>query len=206
MPAHDGIESLTCSTPAEFERLARHLREHRDGPVTKLSVLASFSAQFMLPYLIVATHRSGVPVEPWFGPFNQFEQLVLDPASELWRNAPDVIWLAPRLEDLEPDLPSQFHHIGSDATRERLTEVVRRLTGLARAVRTRSQATLFVSNLCVPELNTVYVFGASDPSSLKHMIVDANRQLARNVAEVSDAWILDYEGAVSDCGAARWTE
>ena len=206
MPGQNTVESLACSTPAEFERLARRLREHGAAPATKLSVLASFSAQFMSSYLVVASHRSGVPVEPWFGPFNQFEQLVLDPRSELWRNAPDVVWLAPRLEDLEPDLLAQFAHIGAEATRERLAGVVQRLSELASAVRNQSRATLFVSNFCLPQLNTFYVLGASEPSGLKYLIHEANLQLARYLAGLPDAWILDYEGAVGDCGATRWTD
>jgi FkbH-like protein len=206
MPGQDTVDPLACSTPAEFERLARRLREHGAAPATKLSVLASFSAHFMSSYLVVASHRSGVPVEPWFGPFNQFEQVVLDPRSELWLNAPDVVWLAPRLEDLQPDLLAQFCQIGAEAARERLASVVRRLSELASAVRNRSQATLFVSNLCLPQLNTFYVLGASEPSGLKYLIHEANLQLAHYVAGLPDAWILDYEGAVSDCGAARWTD
>jgi FkbH-like protein len=206
MPREQTIDSFTCSTPAEFERLARRLRAQCQQPVTRLSVLASFSAQFMSAYLVVASHRSGVPVEPWFGPFNQFEQLVLEPQSELWRTAPDVIWLAPRLEDLEPDLLVRFYQTGADAARERLTEIVRRVTGLARAVRGRSHATLFISNFCLPHLHTSDVLGASEPFSLKYLIADANRQLAQNVAELSDTWILDYEATVTECGAARWSD
>ena len=195
-----------CSTPAEFERLARELRRERDQPVTKLSVLASFSAQFLSSYLVVASYRSGVPVEPWFGAFNQFEQLVFDPASDLWRPAPDVLWLAARLEDVEPELLERFYESGPDAARQRLTQLVQRVTGLARAVRKQSQATLFVSNFCLPQLNSSHVFGASEWSGLKHLIGDANRELAQNVTALSDAWILDYDGVVSDCGAARWSD
>ena len=206
MPRQGTNRSAGCSTPAEFERLARELRHQPDRPVAKLSVLASFSAQFMASYLVVASHRSGVPVEPWFGAFNQFEQLVFNPTSDLWGGAPDVIWLAARLEDVEPGLLERFYESGPDATRERLTQLVQRLTGLARAVRNQSRATLFVSNFCLPQLNSAHVFGASEPSGLKHLIVDANRELARNVAALSDAWILDYDGIVNDCGAVRWSD
>jgi FkbH-like protein len=197
---------FACSTPAEFERIARQLRHERPGSTTKLAVLASFSIQFIAPYLVVASHRSGVPVDPWFGPFNQFEQLVLDAQSELWRNAPEVIWLAPRLEDADPDLASHFHQLGPQSAQERLAEFVQRVTGLAGAVRSRSEATLFVSNLCLPQLHSMHIFGASEPSGLKHLIGDANRQLAQNMGALTDTWILDYDGIVTECGTTRWTD
>src|SRR5688572_9563752 len=167
------IEAFHCSTPAEFERLARHLREQPREPATKLAVLASFLASFIAPYLVVASHRSGVPVEPWFGPFNQFEQLVLDDASDLWRYEPDVIWLAARLEDVEPDLLAQLFEIGPEAGQQRLEALVRRMVGLARQIRRHSRATLFVSNFCLPQVNAAYVLDASDPSGMKYLITEA---------------------------------
>jgi FkbH-like protein len=193
-------------TPAEFERLARRLREQAGESATKLAVLASFSAQFMAPYLVVAGHRSGVPMEPWFGPFNQFEQLVLDSESDLWRNRPDVIWLTPRLEDLEPDLLPHFYQLGPRSVRDRLGALVQRVIGLARRIRVDSRATVFVSNFCLPQLSTVYVLGASEPSGLRHLIAEVNRQLAQELSGITDAWLLDYEGAVMECGATRWVD
>ena len=193
-------------TPAEFERLARRLRKQNGESVTKLAVLASFSAEFMAPYLVVAGHRSGVPIEPWFGPFNQFEQLVLDSASDLWRNRPDVIWLAPRLEDVEPDLLPEFYQVGPQTARDRLSALVQRVIGLVRRIRAESGATVFLSNFCLPQLSTVYVLGASEPSGLKHLIAEANRQLAQDLGGIIDAWLLDYEGAVMECGATRWVD
>lgn len=199
-------ESLVSLNPAQAERLARELRQRHGNPATTLAVLASFSAQLMAPYLVVASHRSGVPVEPWFGPFNQFEQLVLDTESALWRISPEVVWLAARLEDAEPDLLWEFHRMGPARAQERLVALASRLTGLAGEIRTRSRAMVLISNFCLPRLSAAEVFGASEPTSLKYLIADANRQLAHDVAALTDTWILDYEGTVTDCGATRWSD
>jgi FkbH-like protein len=172
----------------------------------KLGVLASFSAQFLDPYLVVASHRSGVPVAPWFGPLNQFEQLVLDRQSQLWQAAPEVIWLAMRLEDVEPDLLAEFHQMGSERARERIGAVADRLIALARKAREQTSATLFVSNFCLPRLASADPFSASDPNGLKYIICAANQRLAEALAQVADAWILDYDGAVTDTGADHWED
>jgi FkbH-like protein len=172
----------------------------------KLGVLASFSAQFLDSYLVVASHRSGVPVAPWFGPCSQFEQLVLDRQSQLWQVAPEVIWFAVRLEDVEPDLLAEFPQMGPERARERIGAVADRLTELARKSREQTSVTLFISNFCLPRLASADPFSASDPNGLKHIIHAANQHLADALAQVPDAWIFDYEGVVSDAGGEKWKD
>jgi FkbH-like protein len=197
---------VSCSTPAEYERVARDLRRTPDSRSLKLGVLASFSAQFLDSYLTVNSHRYGVPVIPWFGPFNLFEQLVLDPTAELWRSGPDVIWLAMRLEDVEPDLLAEFRQAGSETARRRIGRIIDRVVGLAGECRRRSGATLFVSNMSLPRLASADPFSASDPDGLKHIVHAANQRFASELAQVPDAWVLDYDGVASDVGTDRWED
>src|SRR5207249_239115 len=87
--------------PADYHRLAREIEAGDAGQFQRLAVLSTFTAELLRPFLIVECQRLGCPVRPWFGPFQQLEQMVLDAASRLWQEAPDVLWIALRLEDVD---------------------------------------------------------------------------------------------------------
>ena len=92
----------------------------------------TFTADFLKPFLVVEAERLDCPLRPWFGPFGQLEQLVLDDRFDLWQQAPDVLWIAVRLEDVDRHLIHESTAIGPEATRQRLDAIGSRVVGLAR--------------------------------------------------------------------------
>ncbi len=191
--------------PAEYLRTAREI-EATGQPVCRLGVVATFTADLLRPFLIVESHRLDCQVRPWFGAFGQLEQLVLDSGSPLWQQAPDVLWIALRLEDVERHLVHERHAIGPAATAARLAALRERLVNLARAARAHHGASILVSNLAENASHDTHLFDASDPDGFVHLLADCNRQLARDLAEITDAHVFDYAGVVADFGAQRWTD
>jgi len=63
--------------PGEYLRLAREY-EQQQSYARSIAVLSTFTTELLRPYLIVESHRLGVPLRPWFAPINQIELLVLD--------------------------------------------------------------------------------------------------------------------------------
>jgi len=68
----------------------------------RVGLLATYTVDPLVPYLGVATHDAGLPVEPRVGPFNQVVQQCVDDAGDMAAWRPDVLVVAPRLEEL-PD-------------------------------------------------------------------------------------------------------
>jgi FkbH-like protein len=192
--------------PSEYLSAARQLAAQQGDDAHTLGVLSTFTAELMRPFLIVESHRLGCPLRPWFGPFGQLEQLVLDPASELWKQEPDVIWIAARLEDLDRHLVHESPAIGVEATRARLESLRVRLVNLVRAARQRHRASILVSNFALPTAHDLNVFDASDPDGFVHLVAECNRQLARDLVQIADAHVFDYAGTVARAGAERWTD
>src|SRR5262249_16630461 len=49
----------------------------------RVGILASFMANFVRPFLVLEAETLGLALSPWFAPFGQFEQMVLDASSPL---------------------------------------------------------------------------------------------------------------------------
>jgi non-ribosomal peptide synthase protein (TIGR01720 family) len=97
-----------------WQKLAR---QSRDTDL-RVALLASFTVDPLVPYLGNALTGDGFTPELWVGPFNQIERQCLDDASETAKFAPQVLVVAPRLEELwsgKPlplDVPHQEYEAG----------------------------------------------------------------------------------------------
>jgi FkbH-like protein len=192
--------------PAEYLRKAREIEASWGEGVARLGVISTFTAELLRPFLIVECERLNYSVRPWFGPFGQLEQLVLDERSALWQHAPDVLWIALRIEDVDRHLVHERPAIGAAATHARLSAIRERLVGLAQAARAKTRASILVSNLAQAEGHDTHAFDASDPDGFVHLVNDCNRQLARDLAQIPDAHVFDYAGTVAATGAKLWTD
>ncbi|MBI3837580.1 MAG: HAD-IIIC family phosphatase [Planctomycetia bacterium] len=192
--------------PAEYLRLAREIEASPVEGAAKLAVLSTFTAELLRPFLVVECQRLNCPVRPWFGPFGQLEQQVLDDRSPLAQQSPDVLWLALRLEDMDRHLVHESPAIGPAATRQRLDAIRERLVGLARSARAKYRASILAANLAASASHDTNVFDANDPDGFVHLLAECNRQLARDLAQIPDAHVFDYAGTVAAAGAERWTD
>src|SRR4029079_2896381 len=109
--------------PAEYLKRARELEAAWAGGVATLGVISTFTAELLRPFVIVESEQLGCPLRPWFAPFGQLEQLVLDDDSPLWRQNPDVLWIAVRLDDVERHLAYESPAIGPATTQARLDAI-----------------------------------------------------------------------------------
>lgn len=192
--------------PAEYLRAARQIEADPSVRPRTLGVLSTFTAELMRPYLVVESHELGNPLRPWFGPFGQLEQLALDPSSALWQQSPDVLWIALRLEDVDRSLVHEFAEIGPAAAQARLDAIRARLVALAAAARKQTTGPILLSNLAQHAGHALNVFDASDPDGFVHLLAECNRQLARDLLQIADAHVFDYQGVVARSGGAAWND
>ena len=145
-------------------------------------MLSSFSAEFLSPYILVESDKIGCLLRPWFGPFGQFEQMVLDDGSPLWSEKPDVIWIALRIVDVDRRLLDEYPALRPEEAMARVASLRDRVVVLARAARERFKGPILVSNLTVLDQGPIDVFDASDPAGAIHVIAEQNKGLAAELA------------------------
>ena len=185
------------SKPAEYLKRAREIEATWGEGVAALGVISTFTAELLRPFVIVESEQLGCPARPWFAPFGQLEQLVLDDDSALWRQNPDVLWIALRLDDVERHLAHECAAVGPAATQARLYAIRARVVALAQAARAKHRAAILVSNFAAPPASAGNLFDASDPDGLVHLVADCNRQLARDLAQILGVHVFDYAGLAS---------
>jgi FkbH-like protein len=178
-------------TPASYLQAARRVQAGELPGLRDLrvAILSTVSTQLLQPFLIVEGARWGLRIAPWFAPFGQLEEQILDGSSPLYGSDPEVVFVFARLEELDPEFDGQ--------AAERLRNLLPRL-------RSHTSALLCVANFPPPERPVAGIGDAMLESSEAMRVQQANAALAAACREVPGAFVFDYARVVLEYGLAGW--
>ncbi len=213
MPGHHAVAlSLEAAlqdlkpTPASYLSTARQIAASAwEGLLPlRVSVLSSFTAEILRPYLIVEGARRGLGVDLAFCPFNQIEQQAFNPDSELYQSQPEVIMVALEFADVAPDLIWRYPALSTQEIEAALTTLEGRLKPLLEQLRRQSPATLLIFNFALPPIAAV---GLADPGlelPQSSAVARANEALANLCRSLTDVFVVDYARLTTVCGLSQW--
>src|SRR5262245_11158646 len=101
-----GLLTKLKPNPASYLSITRELEAYSGNDLrpVRVSILSSFTAEVLYPYIVAEGARRGMRVSLHFCPFNQVETETLNPSSGLYNSEPEVIVVALRLEDIASNL------------------------------------------------------------------------------------------------------
>jgi FkbH-like protein len=179
------------------EAVAR--RNAQAGPAprrtARVALLGSYTTAQLTPMLWLAARRFGVELEVFEGGYCQYRQQILDPESETYRFAPDLIVLAVHAGELE--LPAHSARPEEDVAAE-----VQKWQGLWRVVGDRADATVIQHLFALPPEAPFGHLGATLPGTFAAMGATVNQELARSASE--QVAVVDCERLAALVGKREW--
>lgn len=168
----------------------------------RVSFLASFTAEPLRPYVVVEATPFGLKTELWFGPFNQFEQQILDARSGAYSAPPDVVVLALRIEEASPAIAGGA--IDESVAEQELASLRERIEGMVNGVRARTTAPILIWNFADPYLVGAGLADAISPTPQIEVIQKANAMLAELARSSPGVHIFDARRLAVELGRAHW--
>ena len=192
--------------PASYLSAARQIASESGDELrqVRVSILSSFTAEVLRPYLVVEGALRGLRIVPHFCPFNQVEIQALTPTSELYQSQPDVIVVALRLEEIAPNLVSRYVGLSPADVEVELANLQERLQGLLNGIRQQSTATILLWNFAMPVILDAGIADAGLKTPQRAAIDRANAAVAAACHPHAAAHVFDYAGLVAAYGQARW--
>jgi FkbH-like protein len=192
--------------PAAYAEAARDLRANGDGlEALKVSLLASFTIDPLVPYLVVEAARSGFAVNVQVGGFNNVIQELINPAGACLKSRPDIVYCARHLEDVSPAFAWEFLTSGEADIEAEIDRIVSDLSASLSAFRQYSTAAVVLHNFSAP-LTPGCICDAATRWRHTEAIRRLNQRMAATAASVAEVFVLDYDCLVAEVGARNWQD
>ncbi len=190
-----------------LDELAGELPSAKPNQALKVALLGNATLNHLRSYLKVELYRAGLRPDIRLGSFGQYAQEILDPQSDLYSFAPDVLILTIHPSQLFPKL----HHFPLDMSiEERRAETDTGLETLERLIATftqQSPAMVLAHNMVVPQHLALNTLDLRDELGQTQMFAEINMRLAEMArGSFKNVYIVDEDRIQSRSGKAHATD
>lgn len=173
-----------------------------DEKKIKVALLSSFTIDPLGTYIDIESRLAGLCPEIYIGPFNQYQQEILDENSKLYAFKPDVVILAVQAESLLGDsFYSEF--VKSSETEQYQTEIIDRFKKLLSLLTSRTNALVLMNNFIVPSFTPFGILDNKVDMGFKSFFYGLNQRLTDLYRKSNQVYVVDLEGVASKHGKSR---
>lgn len=177
-----------------------------DSPLrpVRLKVLRSYTVEPIIPWLRAEALLHDLNLDVDVGGFGSFAHEILADNSELYQEQYDVMLLATQTRDWSAALWSQFADLDPEKVFEERDRVLRDIETLIAAVRSRTTATLLVTNFDQPAVPCLGLADRQAECGQIEVLTEMNRRLAAIVRRSPAVHLIDYDGLTARFGRKEW--
>ena len=170
------------------------------GKKIRIGILCSFTMNGLEETMQVKSAEKNIDCITYVGGYNQYNQEILNPESNLYKFSPDITFL---LIDTRNILGDLFHLPYSGSTSERKSFVEKKLKeiqNLANTFTSRTKSKLVIANFGIPTYSSHGIIETKIEYGFHQMIEDLNRGLINFFANFDSIYVYDFNGFVSRYG------
>jgi FkbH-like protein len=168
----------------------------------RIALLSSFTIGGIRETLLVKCASNGISPLFFVGPYNQYNQEILNKSSELYHFNPDLVVL---LLDTRSVSGERFFQINSDVSEEELhawasSTVKSVLSLVAQLEQNAPKAKIIVNNLEIPTYSSLGLIEGKQKYSFRRSIEEVNFGLAEAFRSDPRCFVFDYDNFSSKVG------
>jgi FkbH-like protein len=172
----------------------------------RIALLSSFTIEPLMPFLKVRCYQAGLKPEIFVGPYNQYQQEILQENSRLYQFNPEVVILFVRLEEICPELIDSFLELSPQRIEEDVAGIINNLRQLIAVFRRKSKSYLIIHNFLRPYPPAYGIADCQMEYGQSSVFARLNGELAKVVCEFKDVFVFDYDLLVSEHGRSNWLD
>ncbi|MBE9076500.1 HAD family hydrolase [Romeria aff. gracilis LEGE 07310] len=171
-------------------------------PSIRLAILASATADHLIPSIRVAALRRGLIADLYLAPYGQYRQEILNPASALYQFAPDAVLLALNAAEAGIHLPLGA---GENELQDRIAARVEEWAGLWEVITGQLQAVTLHQTMVVPVEQVFGQYDALVPASPANILTQLNQRLRSHAARHKTT-LIEIDRLASAVGKQSWCD
>ena len=194
-------------TPANYAKRFLEVKNHSDQLESiSIAFLTSYTAEVLNPYISVELSKYRYYADNYFAPFNQFEQEVLNQKSNLYLKNPEVVILHNMIEDMYPDMISNFSKYNDSEIELIAQQLLDRYKAILETLRKQTKASIIVINFSLLNSTEDSSLYSTIHQRKDQFIQQVNKELLVLSNGISDCFNLDYMGVVLKLGVQKWID
>jgi len=170
----------------------------------KVALLSSFTIDPLSMYIDIKSRLVGLYPEIYIGPFNQYQQEILDDSSKLYAFNPDVIILSVQAESLlGGDFYSEFANLSKGKKERHQVEIVHQFENVISELTSRTNALVLVNNFMVPSFSVLGTLDNKTDMGFRAFFRGLNKIVTDLYRESKQVYVVDLENVASKHGKSR---
>ena len=165
-----------------------------------VAILSSFTINGLEESIRVKCSEKNVACTTYVSGYNQYNQDILNPDSELYKFSPDISFL---ILDTRSILRDLFYTPYSDSDvyrKEFIDKQANELLDLAKTFTKRSNSKLIITNFSIPTYSPYGIYETKQEYGFQDMVIDLNSKLSRAVFSEPSIYIYDFNAFVARYG------
>ncbi|NHJ46850.1 MAG: HAD-IIIC family phosphatase [Asgard group archaeon] len=192
--AHKKIQKL------DFSKL-----EIDDNQKIKVALLSSFTVDSLKPFIDVDCRIEGLFPEIYVGPFNRFQEEVINKKSDLYAFNPEIIYFFVQLETLLPDeFKIKFAKISTKDLEEEITRILDLVKNLLITLSENTNSIIVFSNFVVPTFSPLGMLDNKREVGLKRFYKTINLKLEEEYRDSKQIFVMDFDELAAKFGKGEY--
>jgi FkbH-like protein len=176
-----------------------------DNQKIKLALLSSFTIDSLEPFIDVDCRIESLFPEIYIGPFNRFQEEVINKNSALYAFQPEIIFFFVQLETLLSDeFRIKFAKIDKAELVEEINRIFDLVTNLLSTLAENTNALIVFSNFVVPTFSPLGLIDNKREIGLKRFYKTLNFKLEEEYQESKQVLILDLDELAAKFGKSEY--
>lgn len=166
----------------------------------KISILSSFTINGLEETLRVKCSDVNIDAQTYLAGYNQINQQILDPKSNLYSFSPDLTFLIIDVRTIFENLFYFPYELNIEGRKEFVKNKFLEITNLIKTFCNNSNSKLIVCNFNISNFSPYGIFETKVNYGFKDMIYDLNSQLNQFIKNNNSLYVYDFNGFVNQFG------
>lgn len=179
---------------------AAELSNHSFDKKIRIALLSSFTLNGLAETIQVKCAQKKIQCITYVGGYNQYNQEILNPQSNLYKFNPDLTFL---LIDTRALLKELFHHphsISPDERKSLVNEKTNEILEIANKFSSIAMSKLIVANFSIPTFSSYGIFENKTDFGFHRMLNEINNKLADELSKSDSVYVYDFDKFVTKFG------
>lgn len=179
---------------------AAELNNYSFDKKIRIALLSSFTLNGLAETMQVKCAQKKIQCITYVGGYNQYNQEILNPQSNLYKFNPDLTFL---LIDTRALLKELFHHphsISPDERKSLVNEKTNEILEIANKFSSTTMSKLIVANFSIPTFSSYGIFENKTDFGFHRMLNEINNKLADELSKSDSVYVYDFDKFVTKFG------